>query len=184
MKKDTVVQFVGFVTNLNLDDFAPKWEYYAKKLLTKKQEQTGLQQQVTDTKNKFRYISQHEWSDTSSNFSFMNEKRAEHFPEHNVKVVQAGGYISLQVQNKSAEANGCNKLIAFISHNETDIDFYRGLPLPRYLNIYQAFYESCHYGFVIEFFVPETDTDELLQLLKQRSGVETGIYRNCLVPHL
>ncbi len=182
MIKDTIVQFVCFVTNLELDEFAPKWEQYAKRLMNKKQE-PNLQQQVTKSKNKFRYISQHEWPDRDFHFSFMNERTSEHFPEHNVRVVQIGGYISQQEKIKHSEEDGEVKLIAFISHNETYIDFYSQLPLYHHLNIYQAFYESCTYGYVLEFFVPERDADELLLQLKQRPGVETGIYKECLVTH-
>ena len=181
MKKDTIVQFVGFITNLDIDAFAPKWEFYAKRI--NKKHEPALQQLVTESKNKFRYISQHEWTDPGSNFTFMNERKSDHFPEHNVKVIHAGGYIPLQMQRRQPEEEGDVKLVAFIGHNETDLDFYRGLTY-RHLNIHQAFYESCMYGYVLEFFVPETDAEELQQLLKQRPGVETGIYKECLVAHI
>jgi hypothetical protein len=182
MKKDTIVQFVGFATTLNLDTFAPLWERYAKKLATKKTEAT-LQQLGPETKNKFKYISQHEWPDKDLQFSFMNEKKSDHFPEGNVKVVQTGGYIALQAESQPDDEDGDNKVIAFVSHNENDIDFYRQLSIYTYLNIYQAYYESCSYGYVMEFFVTETNTDELVKQLKQRAGVELGVYRECLVPH-
>ena len=183
MKKDTIVQFVGFITNLNLDEFAPKWEAYAKKVMNKNLEPV-LQQVVAETKNKFRYISRHELSDKDFHFTFMNERLPEHFPEHNVKIVQTGGYIPLQQQKKKPEEEDNVQVIAFISHNETDLDFYRSLPSYRYLDIHQAYYESCLYGYVMEFHIPETEADELLLQLKQRPGVETGVYRECLVPHI
>ena len=183
MTKDSIVQFVCFITNLELDDFVAKWEPYAKKLLRKKEE-PNLQQQVTESKNKFRYISQHEWPDSDYNFSFMNERKSDHFPEHNVRVVQIGGYVSRDATKKNTEEEGEHKLIAFISHNENDINFFRQLPFYRQLLVHQAFYESCMYGYVLEFFVPEKDAEELLLQLKQRPGVEAGIYRNCLVPHV
>ncbi len=183
MKKDTIFQFVCFITNLELDEFVPKWEHYAKRLMNKKTE-PALLQLVAGTKNRFRYISQHEWPDQDFQFSFMDERRSEHFPEHNVKVVQTGGYIPLHVEKRHAEDDGDVKLISFISHNENDIEFYRRLTLYRHLNIYQAFYESCSYGYVLEFFVPEKDADELLFQLKQRPcATETGIYKECFVPH-
>jgi hypothetical protein len=182
MKKDTIVQFVGFVTTLNLEAFAPLWERYAKRLMTKKND-TSLQQLGPETKNKFRFISQHEWPDKDLQFSFMNEKKSEHFPEGNVKVVQTGGYIALQVESAHGEEEGANKLVAFISHNENDIDFYRDLTLYSHLNIYQAYYESCSHGYVMEFFVPEADTAELVKQLKQRPGIEMGVYHESLVPH-
>ena len=183
MKKDKIFQFVGFITNLGPDEFAPKWEQYAKRLMMKKAE-PALLQQVSGTKSKFRYISQHEWPDQDFQFSFMDERRSEHFPEHNVKVVQTGGYIPLSFERRHPEEENDVKLIAFIGHNETDIEFYRRLPLYHHLNIYQAFYESCSHGYVMEFIVPEKNADELLLQLKQRSNTETGVYRDCFVPHV
>ena len=183
MKKDTITQFVCFITNLDLDEFAPGWERYAKRLANNKSDAI-LQQQSGETKTKFRYISQHEWPERDFDFTFMNNRRSEHFPEHNVRVVQAGGYIPLQFKKKHPGEDSDTKLIAFVSHNETELDFYHRLPFYRHLNIHQAYYESCAYGYVIEFFVPEKDTDELLLQLKQRPGIETGIYKECLVPHV
>jgi hypothetical protein len=183
MKKDKIFQFVCFITNLELDEFAPKWDHFAKRLMTKKSE-PALHQQVPGTKSRFRYISYHEWPDQDFQFSFMDERRSEHFPEHNVKVVQTGGYIPLQSESRHPEGDGDLKLMAFISHNETDIEFYRSLSLYHHLNIYQAFYESCSYGYVLEFSVSEKNADELLLQLKQRTCAETGIYRECFVPHV
>jgi hypothetical protein len=182
MKKDTIFQFVGFITNLGLDEFAPKWEHYAKRLKLKNSE-PSLQQQIAGTKSRFRYISHHEWPDQDFQFSFMDERRSEHFPEHNVKVVHTGGYIPLHFEKRDIEEDGDIKVIAFISHNETDIEFYRKLPLYHRLNIYQAFYESCSFGYVMEILIAEKDADNMLLQLKQRPGVEAGIYRECLVPH-
>lgn len=181
MKKDTIVQFVCFVTNLEFDEFLPKWEFYAKRLMNNKTE-TNLQQQIATSKNKFRYISQHEWPDF--HFTFMNKKQSEHFPEQKVKVVQAGGYIPLQHKKRQTEDDNEMMIVAFLGHNENDLDFYKKLPSARQLNIFQAYYESCTYGYVLEFFVAENDADELLFQLKQRIGVESGIYRECLVPQI
>lgn len=182
MKKDTIVQFVCFATNLNLDAFAPNWERYAKRLMNNKVE--PVLQQAAAAKNKFRYISQHEWPDRDFRFTFMNERKSEHFPEQNVKVVQIGGYISLQGSRRKPEQDSDVKLIAFISHDENDIDFYRQLPLYHVLHIHQAYYESCSYGYVLEFFVPENKADEVLLELKQRSGVEAALYKECFVEQL
>lgn len=182
MKKDNIFQFVGFVTIMEPDVFVPKWEHYAKRLMNKKTE-PALQQQVPGKKSRFRYLSSHEWPDQDFQFSFMDERRSEHFPEHNARVVQIGGYISLRPDRGHPEEDADVKVIAFISHSETDIEFYRKLPFHHHLNIYQAFYESCSFGYVMEFFVPEKNADELLVRLKQRPGVETGIYRECLVQH-
>lgn len=183
MKKDIIYQFVCFITNLELEEFAPKWEHYAKRLTNKKTE-PALQQQVNGTKNRYRYLSQHAWPDQDFQFSFMDERRSEHFPEHNVKVLQIGGYVPLHADKRQPAEDSDVKLFSFISHNETDIEFYRQLPFYHRLNIYQAFYESCSYGYVMEFLVSEKNADELLFQLKQRMVVETGIYRECFVPHV
>lgn len=183
MKKTTIVQFVCFVTDLGLDEFIPKWDRYANRLMNHNPE-TTLQQHKA-TKSKFRYISQHEWQEGDFNFTFMNQKQSEHFPEHNVKVVQIGGYTLLKAENrKRTDKRNLIKLMAFINHDENDLDFYLQLSLFNQLNIYQPYYESCAYGYVMEFFVPEADADELVQQLKQRKGVETGIYKECMMAQL
>ena len=72
-------------------------------------------------------------------------------------------------------------MIAFLSHNEIDIDFYRRLPSFHHLDIYQAYYESCIYGYILELHTGEAHADELLQLLEKRNGVTAAIYKDCSV---
>lgn len=182
MKKDTIVQFICFITNLELNEFAPKWEQYAKRLLNSNSEPI-LQQKTPEAKNKYQYISQQAFRDIDVQLDFKNDKRSVYFPELNVKVVHAGGYIQLQKQNKHLEKEGETKIIAFLGHDENTTDFYSALPFYTALNIYQAYYESCTYSYVLEFFVPEKDAAELLSQLKSRQGIETGIYKECLVAH-
>lgn len=183
MIKDTIVQYVGFITNLTIEEFTPKWDQYAKRLMNKKHEPILLEQ-LAKSKNKFKFISLHKWPDRDFNFTFMNERKTEHFLEHNVKVVQLGGYITSSVKQKGLSEDGDSIVVAFVNHQESDIDFFRNLPFHRHLNINQAFYESCTYGYVLEFISSEKDNEELVVLLKQRPGVETGIFKECLVPHL
>jgi len=178
--KDTITQFVCFITKVGPDQFINEWEPFAKRLQHKKQE-PDLLELVGEAKNKFRYISKHEWPDRDFHFSFLGEKKSEHFSEHTVRVMQVGGYRSLINGKKYTEEDTDVKLIAFVSHNENDMDAYRRLPLFRHLDIYEAFYESCTYGCILEFYVAEADADELLRLLQQRHGVETGIYKDCTV---
>ena len=181
MKKDIIVQFVGFATNLKLNDFIPRWEGYAQQLKSKNTE-SFLLQYSGETKNKFKYISQHEWSDADFDFTFMNERKSDSFPDHTVRVIQTGGYIPVQTQRKRNTENGDLKIIAFIGHDEREMNFYTELsPLYTSLNMYQAYYESCLYSYVLEFFVKEKNFQELMSQLKQRPGVETGVYKDCLV---
>jgi len=183
MKKDTIIQFICFATSLELDAFAPNWERFVKRLKNKTTE-PSLQQQVPETKNKYRYVSQHESPDGDFNFRFMNERKSEHFLEQQVRVIQIGGYVCLQFKKRNDIDDSRVRLIAFVGHNETDIDFYRQIPIDGHLDIYQAYYESCNYGYVLEFFIPETDAEDLILQLKQRLHVEAGIYKEAFVPHL
>lgn len=183
MIKDKITQFVCFITNLELDEFSPEWDRYAQKLMNKKAE-SALLQLVIESKNKYRYISKHEWPERDFNFSFINERPSKYFPENKVKIVQAGGYIPMLVMKKHSTGNFDVKLVAMVSHNETDIEFFKQLPFYSKLIIHQAYYESCSFGYVLEFFVPEMNADELLFQLNQRPGVEVGMYRECLVPYM
>lgn len=182
MIKEPIIQFVCFVTSLNPEQFIPEWERHAKKLAIKKNEAV-LQTLTNQTKNKFRFISQHNWSGRDTAFSFMENRKSENFPELPVKVIHAGGYITIQAEQKKAPAEGTVKLIAFISHNENDIEEYRSLSMYSSLNIHQAYYESCLYGYILEFFVPEAQVTELIAVLKQHNGIEIGVYEEALLPH-
>lgn len=181
MIKDTIVQFVCFLTNLELDEFAPEWERYGDQLKNKKAEPVLLQQ-VTEAKNKFRFVSAHVWPERDFHFTFINERPSKYFPENKVRILQAGGYKPIRIEKRRSAANADNRILAFISHNETDIAFYQQLSLYSSLNIYQAFYESCTYGYVLDFFVSDMNMNELLHQLNLRTGLETGIYRECLIP--
>lgn len=181
MTKDTIVQFVCFLTNLEPDEFYPEWERYGDQLKSKKSEPVLLQQ-VPAYKNKFRYVSAHVLPERDFHFTFINERPSKYFPENKVRILQAGGYKSLQIKKRKPVSNTDTRILAFISHNETDMDFYQHLPFYNSLNVYQAFYESCTYGFILEFFVPEVNAMDLLQQLKKRDGLETGIFSECLVP--
>ena len=178
MKKDNIVQFVGFTTGLETDEFTEKWEQYAKRL---KHDKTGMIiMQQTGTKNRFNFVSKHEWTDRDFQFSFMNQKRSEHFPEHNVKVVQMGGYLPIQVKGNQKQQPHEIKVMAFMHQPGTDLQPYKELSC-RYLNIYQAYYESCLYESILEFSVPASGSHTLLEELKKRAGIDTGIYKECFV---
>jgi len=54
MNTNAIVQFECFETGIAPDDFAPAWEYYAKRLVNNAAEVT-LHQQISGN-NKFKYI--------------------------------------------------------------------------------------------------------------------------------
>lgn len=182
MKKDNIVQFVCFATNLGFEEFAVKWERYAKEFMA----DTGVMilQQAAETKSKtkYKYISQHECHEDDFRFAFMKGRSSEHFPEQTAKVIQVGGYTPVQVECLHDEERGDVKVIAFTGHNENDLNFYKQLTY-RHLNIYGAYYESCTYSYIMEFFIPEADAADLIQQLKTRSGIEVGLYKESPVLH-
>jgi hypothetical protein len=180
MNKDSIIQFVGFITNLNFDEFVAQWERYAKEVMTSPG--AVILQQETDSKSRYKYLSQHEYEEQNFRFDFMQGRSSEHFPDQKVKVEQLGGYTPLDASHFHHDEGADIKTIAFISHRENDIGFYRALP-HRHLNIYQAYYESCAYGYILEFFTPEAEASELLRELKKRPGIEVAAYRECLIPH-
>jgi hypothetical protein len=183
MIKDNIVQFVCYITNLEEEKFIPEWEEYAKKEMFKKQEPVLLQQEA-GSKSRFRFLSQHQWPSGDTHFSFKDEKKSSYFHDQQVQIVHIGGYLPLQYKKNKGHQNTDTRLVVFAGHNEYDLDFYRQLPLQNHLNIYQAYYESCTYGHILEFFTAEKNITELALSLKQRPGIETTLYKECLIPHL
>ena len=181
MKKNTIVQFVCFVTNLNFDDFTTPWEMFVKRFPSKN---SIMNLQETVGKSRFKYISQHQWPQEDFQFAFVQKKGNDAFPEHTVKVVQAGGYSPIQIKYSNQSDGNLVKIIAFIGHNEVDIDFYKKQPLARYTNIYQAYYESSSYAYVFEFFVEEQNMEPMMEIMKSRHAIEVAAYKDCLVPQL
>ena len=114
----------------------------------------------------------------------MKGRETEHFAGQKVKVVQAGGFMPLeQPAAKRSNGNG-SKVIAFLSHNENDIDSYRIISGINAHQVYQAYYESCLYGYIIEYTCAPASVTELLTELNARPGCDASNYKGCLVPHL
>jgi hypothetical protein len=179
MKKDTLVQFVCFETALELDTFIPQWEHFAKESGNKKPEAIILQQALS--KIRFKYVSQHIWPQDDFQFVFMKGRRSEHFPESRVKVVQAGGYTPLQIGHKKHDDDAL-KIMVFTTNAQTDIASLTNLQTYQSLNVYQAYYESSMYSYILEYFVQEMHAADLLQQLKmQTTGADIALYRECLV---
>ncbi len=180
MTKDTIVQYVCFITNLSLDEFLPEWERYARRMKAENCAVT-LYRQVPDTKSRFLYFSRHEWADSDTNQKFFENRKSEHFPEHIVKVVQAGGYLRLPPIKRKQPAAGDITLVAFVGHNDPDIEFYQELTPYSQLTIHQAYFESCSYGHILEFNVPFREANDMVSQLKPRTTVETGLYNEYIL---
>jgi hypothetical protein len=176
MKKDTIVQFVSFETTVATDEFRAQWKEY-NKLVTGQQEFT-LQQEV-DGKNLYRYLSQHMFDEDDIKFSFKKERRSAHSHEIEMRIKEAGGYSVLQVEcDQQTAANNC-KVFVFLS-TAPDLQLYKELLSYQYLNIYQAYYESCTYTYILEFFVENRHLAQLIEQLKIHNRVsEIGVYKEC-----
>lgn len=179
MNQNVIVQFVGFITSLESDNFIQRWEYYVKLMKEKKMKNT-LQKQHSG-KTRYRYISQHSGSPEDFKFAFMKKRDSEHFPEHNAKVVHIGGYTAIQLEASRNDRERNLNLMLFVKNPEADLDFYRKLPEVKKLNIYQAYFENCAYAYILEFFVGEEDAASLVTTLGTREtharlGDELAMY--------
>ena len=176
MKKDTIVQFVSFETTVATDEFRAQWEEY-NKLVTGKQEVT-LQQEV-DGKNLYRYLSQHRFQEDDIQFTFKKARRSAHDPEIDIRIKEAGGYSTLQLEcDHETAANDC-KVFVFLSRT-ADLTLYKELLSYQYLNIYQACYESSAYTYILEFFADNGQVAQLIDQLKIHNRIsEIGVYKEC-----
>jgi hypothetical protein len=179
MKEDTLYQFVGFETNVGLDDFTSQWENFARKFFRRDIHSITLQQQVK-SRNRFKFMSMNKWPEDNFCFSFMEGRGSEYFPDHRVKVVQAGGYTPVRI-----ECNNCThgelKILLLLKQEYINEKTFDNLPL-HHLNIFEAYYQSCLYSHIVEIFADQGDAAELYDLLKHRyANCDAGLYRECLV---
>jgi hypothetical protein len=182
VNKDTIVQFVCFTSPLEPAGFMEMWEPYAK-LLVNDPSKILLQEGVADKdRTLFSYVSQHVSNATDFKFAFMKGKTKSHFPEQKARIKQAGGYLPVQLQTSYNKAKDDVKVMAFVAHGETDLDFYRTQTF-RHLNIYEAYFENCAYSYVMEYFLQKLEAPALLARLKARHGVEAAVYKECRVAH-
>ncbi len=179
MREETLFQFVGFETTVGLDDFTSQWENFARRFFKQDIHSITLQQQVR-SKHRFKYMSVNEWPQDKFCFSFMEGRGSDYFPDHRVKVVQAGGYepVLLECENQS---HAETKILLLLNVEDISKNAFSKLPY-QFLNIYQAYYQSCLYSHILEFFAEESDAAELYDRLKKHyAGAEAAIYRECLV---
>ncbi len=180
MKKDAIVQFVCFDTNAGTEEFIVQWEQYNKMVSI---DQEVILQQATGTKNTFNYVSQHWCVASDFQFVFKKGKRSAHSPELEMRVKEAGGYTQVQTECKRETDDHESKLFVFISAGTADLEVYKQLDAYKYLNIYQAYYESCAFTYILEFFADDIQLPQLIEEIKIHNRLsETGIYKECLVP--
>jgi hypothetical protein len=183
MAKDIVFQFVCFDTGIDSNEFLQQWEQLMNGVRPKGSRTDMLYKAVTKTK--FNYISQHQWPQDDFQFVFKKDRRrAERFRESRIRVVQAGGYIPLRLDyTQYGEDEDMVKITVFGVNPESNMEQFAKLEPYTHLNIYQAYYESSIYSYILEYFAPEHDAVILQQELKSRfPDMETAIYKECLLP--
>ncbi|HMU46493.1 MAG TPA: hypothetical protein PKC72_09005 [Chitinophagaceae bacterium] len=182
MKKENIIQFVGFITQLNFTEFEPQWEEYTRQIV--KSSGARLLQCQERSANGLKYISQHELHETGFFFNFMKERKSGHFPDQEVKVVQAGGYSPLRVSPHLSKTRNNVSVIAFLGHGEKNISSCFDLVGADQPDIYQAYFENCAYGHILELSTSFSEATSLVEQLKNEYGVEAAIYEECKVPKL
>jgi hypothetical protein len=179
MQEDMLFQFVGFETTVGLDDFSSQWENFAKKFFKQDIHAITLQQQLK-SKTRFKYMSMNEWPQDKFCFSFMEGRGSDYFPDHRVKVVQAGGYAPVRFECSNC-THGEVKLLLLLREEAFSEQSFVKMP-HHHLNIYEAYYQSCLYSHIVELFTDQDDAVELYDQLKKRyTHGDVGMYRECLV---
>jgi hypothetical protein len=175
MDREKIVQFIGFVTNLKYDEFSVPWEFFCKQI--KKDQGTNTLERAIEKNNfKYRYISHHRCNSIDFRFSFMKGRQSEHFPEHSAKVVQLGGYKQVDIYSKEPVRKPELKVLVFLTHDETDLHFFRLMPF-NHLNTYEAYYENCCYGHILEFFVNSGDEAAIINHVKLKNKIEIAVFQ-------
>lgn len=164
------------MSSLPVAGFTEQWGEFARRYAEKSSSTTLLNQ--VQTRSRYSFISKHKWPEGDFQFSFMGKRKSDYFPERSVKVVQMGGFIKMT--NGDEQPVTPYTVIAFLKHEEYDLDFYRKPGSFRSYNEYSAFYESCLYGYVFEYFTTEAMLPELLLHLKSKAENEIAVYQNAL----
>jgi hypothetical protein len=182
MVKNNVFQFICYATTLTAEEFEPEWDRYVQKGMNK-QSDPQLLEQAPGSKSRYKYVSKHTWDENAIQMAINNRQSVKHFPQHKVKLLQAGGYV-LAPQHKKNQLNDTGtRLILFIGHDERDMDFYKRIPGLENPVTYQAYYESCAFAYIMEYSVNAGEADGILQQLKLRQGIDAACYQECMVTH-
>ena len=179
MEKEAIVQFVCFETAGDNNEFITQWDQYSKEVGNK--HKIKLQQEVGE-KRRAKYLSQHSCYKDDFKFVFKKERRSAHTPEVEMKVRQLGGYTTLQIQCDHNSKKDESKIFVFVVGGESNVEVFKQFSHYRFLNIYEAYFESSNYNYILEFFVENNHTAEFMEQLKmQNRHIESGMYKECTV---
>jgi len=98
-----------------------------------------------------------------------------------MRVRQLGGYTSLQTQCKKESKENETKIFVFITAQGMTLEECQQFAHYRYLNIYKAYFESCNYDHILEFFVANEHIDTFMEQLRLQNRIESGLYKECVL---
>ena len=172
------VQFVTFETTLSAEPFMKRWKEY--KRSSKSDADVTLQQ--SNHNGTFRYIAQHRFASEDIQFIFTKGRGTTGVPQETIKSSKAGGYSMLQAEQLTEARPNEVKVFAFLSDPRTDLAVYKDLSKDAKLNIYEPYYLSCKFAYILEYFINKKHAEGLEEQLKALDTSDMAIYRECTIP--
>ena len=172
MTTNIKVQFVTFETVLEADPFIDRWKEYNRS--PKSDVDVTLQQ--TEHNGSFRYIAQHRFTSSETQFVFSREKRSSRVAQEGIKLSLAGGYSLLQAEKLAAAGPNERKVFAFINDSRADLAVYKELSGVGKLNIYEPYYQNCKFEYILEYFIKSNQAEILVEQLKNLDTADVAVY--------
>ena len=173
-----MVQFVYFETHLDSSQFIEQWERFTRSVNL----DPDVILQQSEKKGSFTYLAQHHCAAGDFEFVFARTRRPKnHTISVPIRTEHLGGYAFLESERKNDLEVGESKVFAFLTNSQADLDSYRQMCPQSNLNIYEAYYESCKYAYILEFFLKNELAADLERELKLSNAGEIGIYKECVL---
>lgn len=180
MRNNQIVQFVSFITSSEPETFLPAWKKYAREEMFPKNEPILLQRQ-SGSRNKFQYLSRHSWPEGEDCFSFKTSRKQGYFPEFPVQIQHIGGFIPVETVPACFQKENKHRLLVLAEQDDGEPSRPDGQPLVYRCNRYQAFYESCRYAQVTEFFGDSESLETIAGFYRLKPGTEAVLLRDCRI---
>jgi hypothetical protein len=179
----TTVQFVGFTSRLDPEEFISLWVPFARKLNASREGMMLDQNLPQEGSQRFHFVSRHSSGPVEFNFAFMKGRDKPSFPENKARVMQLGGYMPMKTPVKRKPTASESRILAFVPHEERDLSGFRELD-SFMSNRFEAYYENCAYGNILEYFLPKKQLISAVSLLKSVRGVDAGEYKERSTVHV
>ena len=178
MTPNTKVQFVTFETSLSAEPFLRRWKEYKRSV--KSDADVTLQQSIHN--GTFRYIAQHRFANEDNQFVFTKGRGTTGVPQEAIKSSKAGGYTLLQAGMLTDPGPNEVKVFAFLTDPRTDLTVYKDASESGKLNIYEPYYLSCKFAYILEYFANKKNADLLVEQLKNLECTDVAVFTECNIP--